>query len=155
MTSTTPELRSVPSRTAILVHTECPLAAIGTALGPIFGEVAQWAGTHRVPLAGPAVARYVGLHDGACELDAGFVVAAAPSETDARVKAIDLGGCTAVYATHLGSYETLRETYAAMEAWMRENGFVSAGPMWEEYFSPPDTPTEETRTDVYWPVRLG
>ena len=151
----TPELRSIPSRPAILVHTECPLTSIGTALGPIFGEVADWAGAHHVALGGPAVARYVSLHGGACEVDAGFVVASAPEATDARVKGIDLGGCTAVCATHMGSYETLGETYAAMEAWMRENNLVSAGPMWEEFFSPPDTPANDTRTDVYWPVRLG
>ena len=148
------ELRTVPTRPAIVVHTRCATNAIGATLGSVFGEVAGWAGAHHVALAGPALARYAVIDGKECELDAGFVVSGAPAGDD-RVRAIDLGDCTAACATHLGSYESLAETYAAMERWIGEHGYVSAGPMWEEYFSPPDTPPDRTRTDVYWPVRKG
>jgi len=153
--NSTIELRTVPARPALLVHAQCPMSAIGATLGPIFGEVAAWAGAHHVPLAGPAVARYVKMDAGGCELDAGFLVSAAPSEPDPRVRATDLGGCTAVCATHIGPYDTVARTYEAIQTWMRANGWVAAGPMWEEYFSPPDTPPAEIRTDVYCPVRKG
>lgn len=152
---TTIQLREVPTRSALVVHAHAPFSAIATTIGPAFGEVAQWAGAHGVALAGPAITRYGTVAGGECDFDAGFIVAGAPSATDARVRATQLGGCTAAVATHVGSYETLHETYAAIQRWMRDNGYVSAGAMWEEYFSPPGTPPEQTRTDVYWPVRKG
>jgi effector-binding domain-containing protein len=147
------QLRTVPARNALVVHAHAPMTAIGATVGPIFGEVASWAGAHGVALAGPAVTRYSNLCGGECDIDAGFIVAGAPTATDPRVRAMDLGGCIAAFATHIGSYESLHETYDAIEKWMGKNGYVTAGPMWEEYFSPPGTPPEQTRTDVYWPVR--
>jgi effector-binding domain-containing protein len=147
------ELRAIPSRPALVVHEHCNLSEMGEALGPIFGEVASWAGAHGIPIAGPAVARYLGVEAGECDMDAGFVVAEPAAAEDVRVHAVDLGGCTAACATHMGSYESLPETYRAISEWMTDHGYVSAGPMWEEYFSPPGTPPEETRTDIYWPVR--
>lgn len=148
------EVRSVPPRPALLVHARCPLEAIGATLGPIFGEVASWAGAHGVALAGPAVARYVNMDAGQCELDAGFIVAGAPAgaASDARVHPTELGGGQAAVATHVGPYQSLHETYRAIQQWMGEHGYVPAGPMWEEYFSPPGTPPDKIRTDIYWPV---
>ncbi len=146
------QIREVPARHALLIHARCPMTDIGATMGPIFGEVAGWAGAHGVPLTGPAVARYTDVAAGECEFDAGFLVAQTPSDTDSRVRTADLGGCTVACATHIGPYTSLAETYGAIEDWMDENGYVTAGPMWEEYFSPPGTPPEQTRTDVYWPV---
>jgi effector-binding domain-containing protein len=149
----TVELRSVPERRALVVHAHTALSNVGATVGPIFGEVASWASAHSVPLTGPAVTRYSNVNRGECDLDAGFVVQGTPATEGGRIQAIALGGCKASVVTHMGSYETLHETYAAIETWMRANGFSTAGPMWEEYFSMPGTPPEKTRTDVYWPVR--
>lgn len=38
---------------------------------------------------------------------------------------------------------------------MTADGFDVAGPMWEQYLSPPQTPPEETRTEIYWPLKAG
>jgi hypothetical protein len=137
----------------VVVHEICPMPAIAPTLAADFGEVAAWAGAHHVPIA-RAIARYERFDAGVCELDAGFVVDALPADAPdgERVHACELGGCEVAYATHLGAYDSLAETYADIERWMRTNGFVSAGPIWEEYFSPPGTPPEQTRTDVYWPI---
>jgi effector-binding domain-containing protein len=127
--------------------------AIGATLGRLFGQVHGWAAAHGVALAGPAVARYVSMSEGACEIDAGFICEPVAGGADGDVRVVDLGGGTAACATHLGPYETLPRTYADVERWMGANGYVPAGAMWEEYFSPPGTPPDETRTDLCWPVR--
>ncbi len=147
------ELRQVPSRPTLLRHACCPLSGIADTIGPLFGEVAQWAGAHGLAIAGPAIARYVSVKDGQCEFDAGFVLESPPPAVDQDVKVVDVGQCSAAYVVHHGAYEQLHETYAAIEAWMKENGYETAAPMWEEYFSPPGTPPEQMRTDVYWPVK--
>ena len=48
----------------------------------------------------------------------------------------------AACATHIGPYTTLHETYAAIQRWVEEHDYATAGPMWEEYQSPPGTPPE-------------
>ena len=60
----------------------------------------------------------------------------------------------AALAVHVGEYETLPETNAAIQNWIEENGFRSNGPTWESYVT---SPTEHPdvagwRTEVYWPL---
>ena len=147
------QVRDIPARPALVVHARFPNAQIGTALGHIFGDVMRWAGQHEVHTSGPAFARYASWAGGQCELDAGFVVDEAPKTADPPIAVGRIGGCLAACATHVGPYETLSETYASMQQWMTANGYEPAGGMWEEYLSPRHTPPEQTRTDVYWPVR--
>jgi effector-binding domain-containing protein len=147
------QVREVHARPALVVHASCALKNIASTIGPMFGEVAAWAGAHGLQLSGPAVARYTDMARGEVEFDAGFLVDRAPATQEGRVRATDLGHCTAACATHLGPYTTLAETYAAIQRWIEDHGYVTAGPMWEEYQSPPGTPPEQTRTDVYWPIQ--
>jgi len=56
-------------------------------------------------------------------------------------------------ATHKGPYETVVETYNAMQSEMKQRHLVGADDMWEIYMSPPETPPEEILTQVIWPVR--
>jgi effector-binding domain-containing protein len=129
------------------------MVAVAPTMGRLFADVAQWAIGHGVSIAGPAIARYDDMNEGRCAFDAGFFIDRAPKVDDADIQTIDVGNCTAVRTTHFGSYESLASTYWALETWMKANGFEQAGPMWEEYFSPPGTPPEQIRTDIYWPVR--
>jgi AraC family transcriptional regulator len=55
---------------------------------------------------------------------------------------------------HAGSYDTLTETYAAVERWIESNGYRIGGPPWESYITDPaDLPDPaDWRTEVYWPL---
>jgi hypothetical protein len=55
-------------------------------------------------------------------------------------------------ATHIGPYDTVSETYSTMDRAMQAQGLTGSKDMWESYLSPPDTPPEQTRTDVIWPL---
>lgn len=148
------QVREVPARPALLVHARFPNDQIGHELGRIFGDVMRWAGRHEVHTAGPAFARYASWDAEQCELDAGVVVDAPPTSTDAPISVGKIGGCLAACATHVGPYEELHATYDSMQAWMAANGYEPAGQMWEEYLtSPRNTPPERAKTAIYWPVR--
>ena len=66
------------------------------------------------------------------------------------------GGPAAV-AVHMGPYDKLQETYAAMERWMQQQGVRAAGAPWESYITDPaDHPDPaDWRTEVYWPLRAA
>jgi AraC family transcriptional regulator len=55
---------------------------------------------------------------------------------------------------HAGPYDQLKETYAAVERWIEEQGASMGGPPWEVYITDPgDHPDpKDWRTEVYWPI---
>ena len=53
----------------------------------------------------------------------------------------------------MGPYDSIVNTYNAMTEAMKAQGFVGARDMWEVYYSPPETPPEQIKTEVIWPVR--
>jgi AraC family transcriptional regulator len=56
--------------------------------------------------------------------------------------------------THIGPYEGLPQAYEAIEAWMKQRRREAAGlTIWEEYLTGPETQPEQTRTDIYWPLK--
>lgn len=57
-------------------------------------------------------------------------------------------------AWHVGPYDTLAETYAALMGWIGEQGRTVAGPMWEVYWTDPGTEPDPARwrTEVIIPV---
>lgn len=65
-----------------------------------------------------------------------------------------LGDCFAATAVHVGPYETLHETHAAIDQWIAEEGYSAAGAPWEHYLTDPAEVPDPTnwRTDVIWPL---
>jgi effector-binding domain-containing protein len=58
------------------------------------------------------------------------------------------------YAYHIGSYETVGETYGLLFAWASRNDYEIAGPPMEIYWSDPeDTPEERLVTELWLPVK--
>ena len=101
---------------------------------------------------GPAVALYKPLGEDDFDVTAGFLVSA-PIEGDGHVVPAELPEGEVATTLHVGSYESLTEAYAAIQAWMAREGREPGETMWEEYLSGPETPPEQTRTIVYWPLR--
>jgi len=152
------DIDTVPHRTVAV--TEFHVAAteldtIGERMSAAFGAVAGQLGRVGVTPGGPGIACYARGDDG-FDVSAGFPVAEDFQPTNG-VRRLDLGECEVAHTTHLGSYDTLPEAYDALFAGAREQGrrLTDDEPMWEEYWSPPGTPPDRTRTEVFWPVARG
>jgi effector-binding domain-containing protein len=75
-------------------------------------------------------------------------------EGDCHVVAVELPAGEVACTTHIGPYEGLPQAYEAIEAWMKQHGREAAGStIWEEYLTGPETPPEQTRTDIYGPLK--
>jgi effector-binding domain-containing protein len=87
------------------------------------------------------------------DVTVGFPVAEAPASTDALVREALPGGL-AVRALHVGSYETLSQTYAGMSHWFSQRKLFPPDMMWEEYLAGPGSVDEsEFRTRVVYPLQ--
>ena len=62
--------------------------------------------------------------------------------------------CEVATTVHLGPYDQLGQAYDALKEGAAAQGrkVEEAGIMWEEYWTGPEAPPEETRTVVFWPV---
>lgn len=123
--------------------------AIGEALGLVF-PYGQRAGA---AFAGQPYTRYFGMGPGLLTLEVGMPVATAiPGEGEVTAGTLPAG--PTLVAVHGGSYDTLADTYVAMERWMQEHGKSPGGAPWEVYVTDPAEHPDpaDWRTEVYWPI---
>lgn len=129
------------------------LALMGGEMGRAFETVLTHLGRAGVTAGGPAVACYQQTGDG-FDVAAGFPVdeTFAPSED---VDQLVIGAEEVARTTHFGPYDGLPAAYEAVRAAAEARGLAvdDRGPMWEEYWSGPDVPADQHRTEVFWPVR--
>lgn len=146
------DLEWVPARTMAAVRFHATGPDMGPQMGPAFGTVMAYLSEHGLSPSGPALARYEVAGDG-FDVEAGFIVAD-PVEGDGTVVRRDLPPGDVAHLTYLGAYDGLPTAYATMHQVAETMGrpIDDGAAMWEEYWSPPDTPPEDTRTEIYWPI---
>ena len=86
--------------------------------------------------------------------EAGAMVAT-PIIPDGEVKPGELPAGPAAIAVHAGPYETLGDTYAAMEQWLEANAnYAANGGPWELYITDPSAEPDPNRwlTEIIFPL---
>lgn len=115
----------------------------------------QARGVHPV---GPPLAVYRGDPVQGFDVTAGFpvegTVSAITVEPHDGLEIMELPSGPAVAVMHVGSYDSMVDTYAGIEAWMSERHVIPREPMWEEYLTDPsENPDPATwRTRIVFPV---
>ncbi|WP_353814896.1 GyrI-like domain-containing protein [Agromyces sp. SYSU T00266] len=144
-----------PRRDLAVVRERTTFAGIPAVMATAFERVAAVLGPRGLLGDGPAIGRYSEMDPAtdAVTVSAGFVVGG-PIEPDGDVVPDELPDHEVATTTHLGSYDRVSEAYDAIAAAMALHGReLDDSTMWEEYWSPPGTPDEETRTVVFCPLR--
>ena len=116
-------------------------------------RVLEHLGVAGVVPAGAPFARYRGPVARTADVEIGFPV---PEGTGAVLDLVmdTLPAGRAVEVTHLGDYESLRDTYARIEAWAAEHEVNLREESWEIYDAGPSSDPDPAtwRTRVVWPV---
>jgi len=155
---------SVPSALALEIEMTVGTGRgeVAAAMGRAFGTLMRAVHSRGLVIAGPPRATYQ-LWDGAgTHFRAEVPIVNAPKNfVESDVKIAKLPEQRAMRFTHHGSYQTIRDTYMQIDAWLRERGMIKAdadwsrfSPMWEEYVSDPNTtPERDLVTYIYLPLR--
>lgn len=138
-------------RVAVVCYQARP-QEIAAKAGEAFGRVAEHLARTGTPVTGPAVSCYTTGPE-VFDVASGFVVGEGAEPGDG-VEVDELPTCEVATTTHVGPYEELGTAYDELREGVAAKGrrLVEDGIMWEEYWSPPGTPPELTRTVVCWPV---
>jgi len=149
------ERRDLSPQPFIFVQTKAGRHEIAKAIAEGLGKAFPYVMQKGLPIAGRPTARYLTAGPGLFDMQIGVPIATASlGAGEGDVQAGELpGGATAV-GVHAGSYDSLSETYAAMERWMESNGYRPGGGAWESYVTDPaEFPdAKDWRTEVYWPL---
>lgn len=146
-------LRDLPAQPYLAVKKRASRAEIAAAIGDGLGKVAAHARGGAHAFAGPPFARFHSTGPGLLTFDVGLPVAASAAG-GGEVEAGSLPAGPAACAIHAGPYDSLPETYAALERWIEAQGRRPAGAPWEVYVTDPgDHPDPaDWRTEVCWPL---
>jgi len=148
---TPPEItiRELAEQPILYIEARVPMAQIAGALGKILPRVFGHCQQRGLPLAGPPVVLYGAMTPGQITLQ-GAMPLAEPAEGDGDIEAGTLPGGKAAVAVHIGPYDELPETHAALEKWLEAEGHETRGPRWEVYLTDPSTTPDpkDWRTEV-------
>jgi hypothetical protein len=142
-----------PTPRAFITRTS-KMTEIAATMKEGFETLARLFAQAEVPMGGMPMAHYLDYNDVSTTFELGFPC----REEDAnalRAAGLTIGTTVAgpsMRATHIGPYGGMESTYHQMIGEMTRLGLEPARDMWEIYYSPPETPPAETRTDVVWPI---
>ena len=145
--------RELSPQPALIIRRECAPSEIAATLGQILPAVFAFAQRRGIAFAGPPFTRYARMSRGTMTLEAGLPVAVAAAG-DGEIEATELAGGPAAVAIHVGPYDTLGDTHAAVEQWIRAQGLQAAGAPWETYLTDPGEVPDpaQWRTEVVVPL---
>jgi effector-binding domain-containing protein len=147
---TTHELAPVP---IISVRERLPQAELPGFFAHAYADLYAHLGRHGVPPRGEPFTVYHAFGPDNVDAEACLPV---PTEiaTTERIAYRLLPAMTVVETIHVGPYEELGQAYQALEAWMTDNGYDSAGPVRERYLTEPGrgTPPADYLTIVQIPI---
>ena len=149
-----PVIVTVSPRKAAVVRIEVPAARLGEAIGLAIGEVTSAIAANSLfPIGGPFT-HYLSWDADMVVAEVGFPVTG-DIIPRGRVVPGELPGGTLATTFHLGTYDTIGESYGRLEAWIRGRGKQPADTMWEVYLRGPGAEADpaQWRTEIYWPYR--
>jgi len=151
------EIQDRGPQPALAIRLRSTIERIPALLSVALAEV--WEAAEAAGLApdGPPYTRYLSPFDapgGEIEYEAGAPLLAPAPGASGRAVPVELPGGMVAVAWHVGPYDALDETYGALLRWIGEQGRVVTGPMWEVYWTDPDTEPDPARwrTEVVVPI---
>jgi AraC family transcriptional regulator len=155
MPTTAVERRVLASEQPILfIQRRIPFADLQSAMAQCYGELYGHAHKTGLAVAGHPIARYISTGTGLWTVD--FVMPlSAPADASGNMRAGTLAAGPVAFAVHIGPYDQLSQTYAAIEQWAETEGCAMGQSPWEWYVTDPgETPDPaEWRTEIYWPLK--
>jgi len=147
-----PEIVDLPEM-AIAMHRETvPMSELPTFFALGYQAVASALDSQNVHVTGPPLGIYYSMPAETVDVGAGYPTDR-PVETAGGVTAELLPAGQAAQILHIGSYDTLAETYARLMVWLSKQGHIAGPVMWESYLTEPNEHNPQTmQTLITWPL---
>ena len=147
------QTKLIDTQPVLSIRATATMDKIGEVMGPLFGEVYGCIQQSGQEPAGMPFAIYHSMDGDMVDFECG-IPTVSPMESVGRAQAGGLPGGTVATVTHMGPYDALRQTWAALTEWMSSQGLQPAGAPWEVYVTDPGGEPDQSkwRTDIFFPV---
>jgi effector-binding domain-containing protein len=142
------EIKERAAQPTLFVRSICAVQDLPKFFGKTFGDIIQYLESLGEQPTGAAYAIYYNMDMQALDMQAGFpVVHPIPGKGDIQSGEIPAGR----YASglNIGPYDKMEPFYDALNQWVKAQGGEVTGVAFEWYFSPPETPPQEVKTEVW------
>jgi effector-binding domain-containing protein len=152
-----PEITIVNTQatTAIVMYDSTTIDGIADLLGKNYRKLMNYVARKKIPMTGQPFAVYHNWDPkGIIRISAGIPVAHIPERLKKSMKAYELPAGRAVFAKHLGGYNTSK-THWAIDTYMKDFNLKPKDFIWEVYVTDPATEPDSTKweTDIYYPLK--
>lgn len=132
-----------------VVKSEGMTEFFGRALNKAFPAIQE----QGAEVAGAPVAVYRGDPEHGFDMTAGFLVTGVVVNSPG-LEVTQLPAGQAIVTVHIGSYDSMAETYAKVTAWMQDQRLTPAESMWEEHLTDPEANPDpaDWRTRIVFPL---
>ncbi len=145
-------LKQQPAQPALTVRTHAPVQDLPKLFGRVYGEIMQYLGELGEQPAGMPFAAYHTMDMQNLDIEVGFPVAREIAGKG-EFQASEFPGGRLASVIHIGPYEQLSLAYDALALWVKEQGYEPTGVSFELYYSEPETPPHEIRTEILFPLK--
>ena len=154
--STTPshacEIKDRPERPTLSVRARAAVQDLPQLFGQTYGALMQYMSEMDAQPAGEPFAAYYNMDMQDLDVEIGFPVSK-PLPDRGNIKSGALLAGKYASTVHIGPYDSMAPAYEALTQYVKANGYEPAGAAYEFYFSGPETPPEEIRTQIAFPVK--
>ncbi|MEW5720807.1 MAG: GyrI-like domain-containing protein, partial [Chloroflexota bacterium] len=146
------ELKQQPAQPALTVRTRAAVQDLPQLFGKTYGAIMQYLGELGEQPAGMPFAAYYNMDMQNLDIEIGFPVARKfPGKGEIRAGEFPGGKLASVL--HIGPYDQCAPAYDALTQWVKDHGYEATGVAYEIYFSDPNTPPQEIKTEIVFPLK--
>jgi effector-binding domain-containing protein len=151
---TDPTVTTLTARPFAYISRKAKMAEMPKVIGEGFATISHLFAKAGAQMEGMPMAHYLDYDTVSATFDLGLSVR--PDQVEAlKAAGLSIGETPSgqnMVAVHMGPYDTVAQTYDLMTNTMKAKGLTGSKDMWEVYYSPPETPPAEIKTEVIWPL---
>jgi effector-binding domain-containing protein len=138
---------------ALAIRTVTSVDHLPQDIGKAYGAIIAYLTEKGEQALGPAFVAYYNMDMQKLEVEIGFPVAKEIAG-NGDILAVHLPAGRKATCMYKGPYKDMAPTYAAMNGWMSDNGYVPTGVVYEFYYnSPEEVPESELLTKIEFLLR--
>jgi effector-binding domain-containing protein len=145
-------IKEQPSQPVLSIRTRTSIQNLSQAIGSAYGKIMPYLNQLGEQPGGVPFVAYFNMDMQDLDIEIGFPVShELPGQGEVLAGTIPAGkAATCVY---VGPYEGMKEVYAGLDQWMKENQCQPTGVVYEFYYnSPMDTPPDQLKTEIVFPL---
>ena len=147
------EVKNMPPRDVLLLKGTSSVQTIGQDMGDMYEQVFAYMGKMGIEPNGPPIGIYYTEPRPQWEVAVAVPVPVGTAGKDA-IESVILPGGKMVSAMHIGPYDKLKESWGAIDSWVKKNEYIMSGAGREIYIVGPGQVSDpaEYRTELLWPI---